>query len=73
MVVKSVRTVAGIALVGLGIVFTIIPGSILFILAGLFLLSFDHKFARRWLRATQDTAAKGARKLDRWLLRRKLR
>lgn len=73
MVLKSIRTVAGIALVALGVVFTIIPGSILFILAGLFLLSFDHRFARRWLRVTQDAAAKGARKLDRWLLRRKLR
>ncbi|MDM7860572.1 PGPGW domain-containing protein [Alteromonas sp. ASW11-36] len=73
MVIKSVRTVSGIALVALGIVFTIIPGSILFILAGLFLLSFDHKFARRWLQATQDSAARGARKLDSWLLRRKSR
>lgn len=71
MLAKSIRTTIGIGLVAVGIIFTIIPGSILFVLAGLVLLSVDHAFARGWLKKTQRVARRGAVKLDSWLLNRR--
>ena len=73
MVAKSVRTVTGITLCLVGIIFTIIPGSILFVLAGLFLLSYDYPLARKWLTKCQNMMASGARKLDKWLINQRLK
>ncbi|MCW8090216.1 PGPGW domain-containing protein [Alteromonas sp. ASW11-130] len=70
---KIVRTIIGGALVLSGIVLTIVPGSTLFILAGLVLLSVDFPRARSWLKHCQTGMSNGARKLDRYLLARKLR
>ena len=71
MLAKTVRTVSGISLCIVGVVFTIIPGSILLVLAGLILLSFDYPLARRWLKSVQNVVSQGARKLDSWLLNRR--
>jgi drug/metabolite transporter (DMT)-like permease len=71
MLAKTVRTIAGASLVVVGVVFTIIPGSILLVIAGLFILSYDYAIARRWLKVSQDLFSQGARKLDRWLLNRR--
>lgn len=56
-----------------GIVLTLLPGSILFVVAGLVLLSYDWPRARGWLKYSQRTMTSGARKVDRFLLLRKLR
>lgn len=71
MLAKTVRTITGTSLVVVGVIFTIIPGSILLVIAGLFLLSYDYALARRWLKVCQDVFSQGARKLDRWLLNRR--
>lgn len=73
MVMKIVRTVVGGTLAAVGIIFSILPGSILLVIGGLFLLSFDWPIARKWLAYCQNLMAKSARKLDNFLLRRKLR
>ncbi|NMH61150.1 PGPGW domain-containing protein [Alteromonas ponticola] len=70
---KPARTLLGGALVLGGIVLTILPGSTLLILAGLVLLSVDFPRARTWLKQCQTGMSNGARKLDRYLLNRKLR
>lgn len=56
-----------------GIVLTLLPGSILLVVAGLVLLSYDWPRARGWLKYSQRTMTSGARKVDRFLLLRKLR
>ncbi|GFD69767.1 hypothetical protein KUL106_30300 [Alteromonas sp. KUL106] len=56
-----------------GIILTLLPGSILFVVAGLVLLSYDWPRARGWLKYSQRTMTSGARKVDRFLLLRKLR
>jgi drug/metabolite transporter (DMT)-like permease len=71
MVAKTLRTIGGVLLCVGGVVFTIIPGSILLILAGLILLSYDYPMARRWLKSAQNMMSVSARKLDRWLLNRR--
>jgi drug/metabolite transporter (DMT)-like permease len=68
---KLVRAIAGATLVIVGIVFTLIPGSILFVLGGLVLLSMDFLFARRFLNKVQRTMSRIANKLDLFLLNRK--
>jgi hypothetical protein len=70
---KSIRIGLGSLLVAFGIIFFILPGSILFLLIGLTVLSYDVPRARGWLRACQNSAARGARKLDKIILHRKLR
>ncbi len=70
---KIARTIMGGFLVLSGIVLTILPGSTLLLLAGLVLLSFDFPRARIWLKHCQTGLSLGARKLDRFLLARKLR
>ena len=70
---KLARTIIGGTLVTGGIVLTILPGSTFLILAGLVLLSFDFPRARTWLKHCQTGMSNGARKLDRYLLARKLR
>jgi len=56
-----------------GIVLTLLPGSILLVIGGLVLLSYDWPRARNWLKFSQKTMASGARRIDRFLLMRKLR
>ena len=68
---KLIRAIAGATLVVVGVVFTIIPGSILLVLGGLVLLSMDFIFARRFLNKAQQTMSRLARKLDLFLLNRK--
>lgn len=70
---KPLRITAGALLVIAGIVLTIIPGSTLLVLAGLVTLSYDVPKARVWLKVVQRSMHKGAKKLDNFLLARKLR
>lgn len=70
---KTIRIGLGSILVAFGIIFFILPGSIIFLLIGLTILSYDVPRARGWLRACQNSASRGARKLDRILLHRKMR
>ena len=65
-------TLGSILFVG-GIALTLLPGSILLVVAGLVLLSYDWPRARGWLKYSQKTMSLGARKIDRFLLMRKLR
>jgi hypothetical protein len=71
---KSARTVIGAGLVALGLIFVIIPGpSLLLIIPGLFLLSYDYVWAKVWLRKCQSLMKKAATKLDAFIARRKMR
>lgn len=70
---KTVRITLGALLAVAGVVFTIIPGSTLLILAGLVVLSYDVPKARGWLKHVQNGMSRGAKKLDTYLLSRKLR
>ncbi|CAA0364605.1 Integral membrane protein TerC [Alteromonas alvinellae] len=65
-------TLGAILFVG-GIVLTLLPGSILLVVSGLVLLSYDWPRARGWLKFSQRAMTLSARKLDRFLLMRKLR
>jgi Mg2+/citrate symporter len=68
---KKVRTVLGALLVLSGVVFSILPGSILFVLGGLMMLAVDYPKARNALTWTQRRASLSARKLDSFLWNRK--
>ena len=70
---KKIRLTIGGILVAGGVIFAILPGSILFLLSGLVLLSYDWPRARGWLKRCQNTMSHSARKIDRYLLARKLR
>lgn len=70
---KYVRLTLGGLLFSAGIVLTILPGSILLVIAGLMLLSYDWPRARGWLTYCQNSMTKSAKKLDRFLLLRKMR
>lgn len=70
---KIIRTVLGSLLIVAGIVLTILPGSTLFILAGLVLISIDYKYPRKFLGKVQKSASKASRKMDSFLLSRKYR
>lgn len=62
---KLIRTIIGGILVLLGMIFVLIPGpSLLLILPGLMLLSFDYPIARIWLAKCQRLAAKSAKWID---------
>ncbi len=65
-------TLGAILFIG-GIVLTLLPGSILLVVGGLMLLSYDWPRARGWLKYSQKTMTTGARKIDRFLLMRRLR
>ncbi|MBN7824580.1 tellurium resistance protein TerC [Bowmanella dokdonensis] len=69
---KTVRIVLGTLLAIFSVVLSILPGSILFLLAGLMLLSVDFPLARRYLKHCQKIMQTGARRFDRYLLNRKL-
>ncbi len=70
---KTIRIGLGSLMVAAGVIFFILPGSILFLLGGLLMLSYDVPRARNWLKVCQNNMATGARKLDRYILNRKLR
>ncbi|WP_284216542.1 tellurium resistance protein TerC [Agaribacter marinus] len=70
---KLVRTISGILLIAFSVIFSILPGSILFTLAGLVLLSIDYLAPRKLLRFTQKKMSTTARKADAWLFARKYR
>jgi hypothetical protein len=70
---KQIRISLGALLVTAGIVFFIIPGSMLFVLLGLAILSCDLPHARSWLKTCQKSMSRSARKLDSFLLNRKLK
>lgn len=70
---KHLRITLGSLLALFGVVFFILPGSILVLLVGLVILSYDLPKARNWLRICQNAMAKSARKLDKLILDRKLK
>ena len=70
---KILRLTLGPLLFISGIVLTLLPGSILLVIGGLVMLSYDWPRARGWLKHSQRSMTLGARKLDRFLLQRKLR
>nr|WP_297347618.1 PGPGW domain-containing protein [uncultured Glaciecola sp.] len=65
------RVFTGIILILCGVIFTILPGSTLFLLGGLVLLSVDFYPARRFLTKVQRAITLSARSLDIFLLNRK--
>ncbi len=68
---KLTRISIGGVLVLVGFIFFIVPGSILLVIAGLMFLSIDIPIAKTWLRKSQNVAQQGARRIDKWLVRRK--
>jgi len=70
---KIVRLTLGGLLFIAGIVLTLLPGSILLVIGGLVLLSYDWPRARGWLKVSQNMMSVSARKVDRILLMRKFR
>ncbi|MFT5281416.1 MAG: hypothetical protein ACJA0G_000004 [Kangiellaceae bacterium] len=70
---KLLRMMLGGILISMGILLTVLPGSILFLLAGLILVSIDYKPARKLLALIQKSLTKAAVQLDRFLLKRKYR
>ena len=65
---KKLRIALGGLLAIFGVVFFIIPGSILVLLVGLLMLSYDVPKARDWLRTCQNVMSKSASKLDKLIL-----
>ena len=51
---KTFRIGLGSILVAAGVIFFILPGSILFLLGGLLMLSYDVPRAREWLRGLSE-------------------
>tara|TARA_B110000879_G_scaffold89566_1_gene123088 strand:+ start:316 stop:537 length:222 start_codon:yes stop_codon:yes gene_type:complete len=70
---KKLRIALGGLLAIFGVVFFIIPGSILVLLVGLLMLSYDVPKARDWLRTCQNVMSKSASKLDKLILDKRLR
>ena len=69
---KSLISVAGGLLVLLGLIFVIIPGpSLLLIIPGLVILSFEYPIAKVWLKKCMRTLRGSAQWVDRILLKRK--
>ncbi len=69
--IKKLRIALGLCLAGCGVVFFILPGSILFLLGGLLLLSMDFPTARHWLRKSQRALSVGAARADAFIARRR--
>jgi hypothetical protein len=70
---KKIRITLGCIFAGFGIVFFILPGSMFVLLLGLMMLSYDFPKARNLLKTCQKSMSNSARKLDRFLLNRKLK
>lgn len=71
--IKKIRITVGCLLAAFGVIFFIVPGSMLLLILGLLMLSYDFPTARNWLRICQKSMSQSAQKLDRMLLNRKLR
>ena len=67
---KTIRLLLGGISTAIGVFLFYLPGSFLFLIAGLLLLSFDIPLARVWLRKCQKGMAVSARKIDRYILAR---
>ncbi|TDF41421.1 tellurium resistance protein TerC [Alteromonadaceae bacterium M269] len=70
---KKLRIITAVLAISFGVIFFILPGSILFVIGGLMLLSIDFPAARKWLKKCQNSMSRSARWLDRFLLTRKFR
>ncbi|MDC8830831.1 tellurium resistance protein TerC [Alteromonas gilva] len=70
---KVLRLTLGAVLFLGGLVLTLLPGSILLVIGGLLLMSYDWPRARSWLMFFQRQMSRSARRLDQILLNRKLR
>ncbi|WP_218354912.1 PGPGW domain-containing protein [Alteromonas lipotrueiana] len=70
---KILRLSLGALLMIVGVVLTLLPGSILLVIGGLVLLSYDWPPARRWLKVCQKAMRRSAVKVDALLLARKYR
>ncbi len=70
---KVLRLSVGAVLFVGGLLLTLLPGSILLVIGGLILLSYDWPRARTWLTFFQRQMSRSARRLDQILLNRKLR
>ncbi|NVK57844.1 MAG: tellurium resistance protein TerC [Alteromonadaceae bacterium] len=70
---KVFRLTLGAVLFTGGLLLTLLPGSILLVLGGLLLMSYDWPRARNWLLFFQRQMSRSARRLDQILLNRKLR
>ncbi|MBD3584322.1 tellurium resistance protein TerC [Salinimonas sp. HHU 13199] len=70
---KTLRLTLGATLFAAGIILTLLPGSILLVLGGLLILSYDWPKARTLLKYFQTGMRRSACKADAFLLARKLR
>ncbi|MGS2721315.1 tellurium resistance protein TerC [Paraglaciecola aestuariivivens] len=70
---RNIRITLGSLCTAFGVIFFILPGSIFVLLIGLVMLSYDLPKARTWLTKCQRAMSQSARKLDRFLLARKLK
>lgn len=68
---KTLRMTLGGFMVAFGVILFILPGSILALIGGLLLLSYDWLPARKWLKVCQNSMSKSARFLDSFLYKRK--
>jgi hypothetical protein len=69
---KSLISIVGGSLVLLGLIFIIVPGpSLIFIIPGLVILSFEYPLAKMWLRKCMRQARRAAQWIDRKMLQRK--
>lgn len=70
---KILITIVGGFLVLLGAIFIIIPGpSLLLLIPGFYILSFEYEGAKVWLKRCQALLTKTARWIDSVILKRKL-
>ena len=70
---KLIITLVGGTLVLLGTIFIIIPGpSLLLLIPGFYILSFEYDGAKVWLKRCQALLAKSARWIDKMIQKRKL-
>lgn len=69
---KLILTISGGLLVFLGLIFVIVPGpSLLLLIPGLYLLSFEYPAAKVWLKRCQKMLSKSARWLDAQISKRR--
>lgn len=73
MLNKPLRITLGFICAFIGTVLFFLPGSILFLLAGLMLLSIDFPIVKGWLKTSMRGMSRGAAKLDRFFLNRRFR
>ncbi|MGJ8680704.1 PGPGW domain-containing protein [Paraglaciecola sp.] len=70
---KKLRVTFGCICAAFGVIFFILPGSMFILILGLVMLSYDFPTARNLLKKCQNSMSNSARKLDRYLLNRKLK